>query len=113
MRKILKSSILFLLTILLTVSLFSCSSNLVAGKYDKDWMLGKTSSEIENRYGKFDLLKSRYSINEKGDYIKCGCGYITKKVGKNASKDDEFFMIYFDENGVAYEFKENYPRPGG
>jgi len=113
MNKRLTISILCFLLIGVIVSLSACSSQIVAGKYDKDWILGKTSSEIEERYGEFDLCNSSTQINENGNYYRTSCGYMTKQWSPYATAKDEFFMICFDEDGVAYEFKENYPRPGG
>ena len=98
--------------ILGTVYTSSCLSGLSARKYDKDWIIGKTSSEVEERYGKFDLCLN-HKNNENGNYYSTGCGYMTKQHKSTATMYDEFFMIYFDENGIAYKFKENYPRPGG
>ena len=101
------------LLILLSFIIVTCCS-CVDEKYDKKWIIGKTSSEIEERYGKFDILLNDEK-DENGNYINEGCGYLTKE-GKHwpiASKWDEFLIIYFDENGVAFEIKENFPRPGG
>ena len=113
MNKRLAIRIFCFLLIGVTISLYACSSQIVAGKYDKDWIIGKTSSEIEERYGKFDLCNNSKQINESGNYYNTRCGYMTKQWSPYATAKDEFFMICFDEDGVAYEFKENYPRPGG
>lgn len=91
----------------------SCSFLTVAEKYDKEWIIGKTSSEIESQYGAFDIWLYEQK-NEMGNYYNTSCGYLTKK-GKSslASAEDEFLVICFDEDGIAYKIKENYPRPGG
>ena len=101
------------LLILLSFIIVTCCS-CVDEKYDKKWIIGKTSSEIEERYGKFDILLNDEK-DENGNYINEGCGYLTKKArtGFLGTDPDEFLIIYFDENGVAYKIKENFPRPGG
>ena len=112
-----KFKICILLLLLFGIVLLCACSTLptliVARKYDKEWIIGKTSSEIQERYGEFELILCDLCVNEDGNYCKTGCGYMTKKWSDIATAKDEFFMIYFDANGFAYEFKENYPRPGG
>lgn len=87
--------------------LVSCTS---LNKYDEDWIIGKTYYEVIEKYGDFDL---QYSTDAQG--VNCACGYLT---GTNLSNlweelPDEFFMIYFDDDGVAYRVEKNVPRPGG
>lgn len=89
-------------------------NTLKRGSFDKEWIIGKTSAEIEQRYGIFDI-----SMMPLGDgdvlYRNCGCGYLTKKgvQGLLGTPADEYFMIYFDSDGIACEIKENVARPGG
>lgn len=84
------------------------------GSFDKEWIIGKTSAEIEQKYGAFDI--SMIPLDD-GDvlYRNCGCGYMTKRgvQGLLGTPTDEFFMIYFDSDGIACEIKENVARPGG
>lgn len=97
------------------LSMVSCSfDNAYSSKnYNKEWMIGKTSSEIEIKYGEFDICLNEEKIGS--NYCNTGCGYLTKKQenGVFGTKSDEFIMIYFDENGKAYKIVEDYPRPGG
>ena len=90
------------------------SNTLKRGNFDKEWIIGKTSAEIEQKYGAFDI--SMMPLGE-GDilYRNCGCGYMTKRgvQGLSGTPTDEFFMIYFDSDGIACEIKENVARPGG
>ena len=110
-KKIFIFAVILIVSFLIVGVFNSC--NLQTSKYDKDWIIGKTSSEIEDRYGSFDI----YLNNEKygNNYCETGCGYLTKNGEKGAFglSTDEFIMIFFDENGVAYSIEENYPRPGG
>ena len=95
----------------LLISLFpSCSAS---QKYNENWIIGKTYSEIIERYGEFDICLAP-SLLLDGECYNTGCGYLTKQ--PNAPYDsvhDEFYMIYFDSYGLASSVKENYMRPGG
>lgn len=70
-------------------------------KYSEDDIIGFTSSEIVEKYGDFD--RKRGTPDEDGLYRDCDCGYLIseKKVGFLGTTPPEYFMIYFDENGVA------------
>ncbi len=70
-------------------------------KYTEDDVIGLTSSEIIEKYGDFD--RKRGTPDEDGLYRDCECGYLIseKKVGFLGTTPPEYFMIYFDENGVA------------
>ena len=74
--------------------------------YDSEYIIGKTSAEIQNKYGAFDLTEAE--LNEDGLYCDGWCRYLTAK-GINdidlymliAPTCDEYYSIHFDENGVA------------
>ena len=91
----------------------SCSINNKNDFYDKNWIVGKTSQEIEEQYGEFDICLNESKIGN--NYFETGCGYLTKEKERGAfgTSSDEFLMIFFDANGVAYSIEEDYPRPGG
>ncbi len=91
--------LLGVLCILLALGLHSCSH-----RYDEDWILRKTEAEITERYGDFD---SRYGES--------GRGYLTReaRVGYLGTDPAEYFMIYFDDEGKAYEVKYPWYVPGG
>ena len=73
-------------------------------KYNEKWIIGKTKAEIEERYGEFDL---KFDV---GTYV-----YKVKESRRGffGTDPEEFFAVFFDENGVAYKVKEKYYRPGG
>lgn len=93
------------LILTLGLSLFGC------GGYDEDFVMGKTSQEIIERYGDFDYLEysdvDGYS-EEGGLYRNCKTGYVTKTEKGEAV---EYFAISFDENGIAYKVEKNYTGP--
>ena len=112
--KKLTDPILILVPILLLILLVAILAIIFPReKYDKEWIIGKTSLEIEARYGEFDLCENIRSPD--GLYRNSNCGYMTKegKAGFFGTPPDKFLSIYFDSNGIAYKIKENYPRPGG
>jgi len=72
-------------------------------EYDEQDLLGKTSLQIESQYGQFDNIRAPADIS--GIYRNCGCGYIVvkEKRGLFGTTPAKYYMIYFDENGVAYK----------
>ncbi len=64
-----------LLLVLAIISVCSCSHNSAGKSYDKDWIIGKTSSEVEERYGKFDICLDKTKTGD--NYVETGCGYLT------------------------------------
>ena len=92
-------------------SLCSCGGKY---KYDKEWILGKTSSEIEERYGEFDRKPRQGSIYEKdGNYYNAQAGYLLKeeRVGYLGTDPAEYYMIWFDEYGQAVGVDEEWSDP--
>lgn len=82
--------------------------------YDKEWMIGKTSKQIQARYGKFDYATE--DKDEDGLYKDCRCIY-NLKVGATEKytgdpEPDEYLYVDFDENGVAYKVHK-WRDPGG
>lgn len=88
------------LIVSLMFALFGCASD---WRYNKEWMTGKTSKQIQARYGDFDGHSEEAS--EDGLYRDCRCVYILKKDQRNwgGTEFDEFLYILFDENGIAYK----------
>lgn len=86
--------------ILLVVTLCGCQED---KKYKAEDFIGLTSAEIEEQYGQFDNV--RMPADEDGLYRRCGCGYIVKEeqVGFFGTTPPQMFMIYFDEQGIAYK----------
>ncbi len=62
--------------------------------YNDRWIIGKSASEIEEKYGEFEKHFSNSS------------GYCVKPSRIDWWGDatwPEYYMIYFDENGIAYK----------
>ncbi len=61
--------------------------------FEDRWIIGKDANKIEQRYGDFD--------KEIGD----SKGYCVEpaRVGFFGTSWPKYYMIYFDENGVAYK----------
>lgn len=90
------NTVVLLLTGVLLITAFSACS-----KYTEDDFLGLTSSEIIEKYGDFD--RKRGTPDEDGLYRDCACGYLIseKETDFFGTAPPEYFMIYFDKNGVA------------
>lgn len=108
--------LLVVLVLLLVIWLFfgtEISRWFAALKFDEDWIIGKNSSEIEEKYGKFDFL----AVDKRSDgkIYRGAAGYLTKEkhVGYLGTDPEEFYAIYFDSDGIAYKTEKNYMRPGG
>ncbi len=71
--------------------------------YDPKDYIGLTSKEIVEKYGEFDVERSDPSAD--GLFRKCGCGYtvVPERVGFFGTTPPKYFMIYFDNNGIAFK----------
>ncbi len=98
------------LIMLIMISLSSCFQ-----KYDEQWILGKSSSEIEEKYGSFDYFYGNPDCRLDGNYYNGGCAYIVKEenVGFLGTSPSEYYMIYFSSDGKAYRIEEKWIVPGG
>jgi hypothetical protein len=97
--------------LLLSVMCFtSCSIY----RYNKDWIIGKTSAEIEKRYGNFTIYSAEPDT-ETGLFYSCMCGYQTqrRRVGYLGTIPDKFYVIYFGNDGRAFDVDEEWYVPGG
>ncbi len=93
-----KKMLALLMTFLLCgVLLSSCGKPRYA---EKDF-LGKSSIEIIAKYGEFDRKQGQ--PDAQGTYRDCACGYLVSEAKKGFGENTppEYFMIYFDENGIA------------
>ena len=110
-----KQILAVLIAVVTVFTLFAgCNHINPTSDYDDNWIIGKTSKEIEERYGVFDTNEN--DISEDGLYRNTRCGYITAENIKDfwgSSHPDEFYMIHFDKNGIAYKITKEYPRAGG
>jgi len=95
-----------LLALALLMSLAGCARH----RYDEGWILGKTSAEVEARYGPFAI--SGLDRDEDGRYRSCLCGYVIKekRVGALGTDPEILFVIHFNAEGIAVETKV---APGG
>ncbi|MBE6579774.1 MAG: hypothetical protein E7651_08235 [Ruminococcaceae bacterium] len=114
MKKTFRFAIVFLLCTVLCTVLSGC------GGYDTEWIVGKTSVEIQEQYGTFYMVKllpdSRYVqadtevlyTNAKGYYL-----IEDERVGWLGTYPEEYFVIRFDENGIAVDCYEELGGKGG
>ena len=88
----------FCLIVFILLSLVGCESDWM---YDKDWITGKNSKQIQARYGAFDILPDK--APEEGLYKDCYCGYFLQINKRNWDErlPDEYLYIVFDANGTA------------
>ncbi|MBQ9793669.1 MAG: hypothetical protein IJW34_01875 [Clostridia bacterium] len=113
MKKTFRFAIGFLMCAVLSTVLSGCG-------YDEEWIIGKTSVEIQEQYGTFYMVKllpdSRYVqadtevlyTNAKGYYL-----IEEERVGWLGTYPEEYFVIRFDENGIAVDCYEELGGKGG
>ena len=91
------------------LSLAGCSTK---QNYNENDFIGKTSAQIEAKYGPFDCCGM--PISEDGLYRNSTCGYTIQELKQGFFGTDPEWLVFicFDENGVAYDTYEGY-RPGG
>ena len=124
--KIIRCYVIFILITILLITFSSCSPlrsaysiteglyiNTIAElksfyynniKYDVDWMMGKTRQEIIDRYGEFDLGTPQTSFS----------AYKTRERTKGFMDlhREEFLFIYFNTDGIAYDYDLEKILPG-
>ena len=90
----------FILFVVITAILLCFSSCGTKYKYDADEVVGLTSIQVVEKYGDFDW---KGYPNAEGLYCDGRCGYLITPASKGlfGSPYPEYFMIYFNENGVA------------
>lgn len=84
--------------LLCTVLLFSaCKQH----HYDAEWIIGKTSAEIEEKYGKFD--RKEWDYQEDGLLYGTDAGYIIKESRQSwyGKTTEELFVVRFNQEGIA------------
>lgn len=87
--------------VLLFALLFALCSCKEPCKYDEDWIIGKTSLEVEERYGNF--LQAEMPRSSDGLYRSTRCHYFLKEEPMFfGDVEITLFSISFDENGVAW-----------
>ena len=90
--------------VLLVESLFLWEQDrLVKSKpYDVEWMIGKTSAEIAERYGQFHTTNAE--LGEDGKYRDGGCTYTVREFYKSTDGTPwpaVYVGIHFDESGLC------------
>lgn len=89
--------VFLLLALIMSYSLSACAQH----SYDESWIIGKTSSEIEQRYGEFDRFEWGY--RDDGLLHSTDAGYIIKEsqVSWHGKTTEELFVVHFNEEGIA------------
>ena len=113
MKKPFRFAIVFLLCTVLCTVLSGCG-------YDEEWIIGKTSVEIQEQYGTFyrvELLPDSRYVQADADvfYKNADCYYLIEeeRVGWLGTYPEEYFVIRFDENGIAIDCYEELGGKGG
>ncbi len=79
-------------------------------KYDEDWIIGKTKEQIEAKYGVFDyyLREERDSSVESTEryYYEGRYTLRPERVGYLGTDSAVYFLIKFNEDGIAYKCRE-------
>ena len=90
-----------LLNITLLISIICVLSG--CKPYDPDSIIGLNSIQIIEKYGEFDNVSMPKSSD--GLYRNCSCGYIVSQANKGflGTTPAQVFMIYFDDDGLAYK----------
>lgn len=113
MKKPFRFAIGFLMCAVLCTVLSGCG-------YDEEWIIGKTSVEIQEQYGTFyrvELLPDSRYVQADADvfYKNADCYYLIEeeRVGWLGTYPEEYFVIRFDENGIAVDCYEELGGKGG
>ncbi|MBR4053894.1 MAG: hypothetical protein IKK06_03735 [Clostridia bacterium] len=113
MKKAKRFISIFILCVLLSTVLSGCG-------YDEEWIIGKTSVEIQEQYGTFyrvELLPDSRYVQADADvfYKNADCYYLIEeeRVGWLGTYPEEYFVIRFDENGIAVDCYEELGGKGG
>ncbi len=106
MKKKLAKMLCFVLCGVMLLPLCACG----ADPCDEEWLIGKTSAEIIERYGEFDHTHGDPS--EDGLYRNTSCGYLTKdkRAGFFGTSPEEYYMITFDAEGRAVSIERDHLR---
>lgn len=95
MKKYVILFVIFAIVILLCF--FICNDS----RFDESDIIGLTSAEIIEKYGDFD--RATGTPDADGLYRNCRCDYLTreKRKGFLDGIPPEYFMIYFNDDGIA------------
>jgi hypothetical protein len=94
--------------VILAVVVLLCFCVWNNSRFDESDVIGLTSAEIIEKYGDFDRTEGTPDAD--GLYRNCRCDYLIreKKVGFLGTTPPEYFMIYFNDVGIAdwWEYRE-------
>ncbi len=112
-QKLIRGGVIAAAVLLLAAIIVSMSGVIQAGGYVPAWIKGKTSVQIEERYGAFDGCEA--PMDEDGFYRDTVCYYVTKEKsdGWFGAKAGERLLIYFDETATAYKCTTQSDNIGG
>lgn len=92
-------TLLFIILILCAVliSFSACTHH----SFNAEWIIGKTSAEIEARYGSFDRLGNE--CQEDGLLYSANAGYviIESRTTWHGKTTETLFVVHFNEYGIA------------
>ena len=91
---------MYVILVLFLVPLF-CLQGCGNARYSEEDIVGLSSDEIVDKYGDFD--RKQGNPDSSGLYRDCLCGYLVTEARKGflGTTPPEYFMIHFDENGIA------------
>ncbi len=92
-----------LIVLTFALSLCACSpkhygKNNISELYDKEWIVGKSREEIENKYGEFE----REYMSDTGENL--GSYYVNyENSGIDPSYIHDTFFVVFNDEGIAID----------
>ncbi|MGM9680613.1 MAG: hypothetical protein ACI3XR_03815 [Eubacteriales bacterium] len=89
--------------VLIGIVVHIVATNLFPYGYNILWIKGKTSEEVIEKYGEFDMVSRNNYDDLTGEYLIGEGIYVVKEAqrGYLGTTPEEWFCIYFDENGLA------------
>ena len=102
--------LLCILIIGVLVGVLACIIHKYINRYDPDKFVGLTADEIIEHYGEFD----RCSFWDSTGHYRSGVYVIKpKRVGFLGTYYEEYIVISFDENGIAFDCARDTGGKGG
>lgn len=101
-----KKLVVLLIVLSFILSLCACSTkhydeNNISELYDKEWIVGKSREEIEEKYGKID----RESVLDSGENV--GTYYVNYDddwfLGLSPSYIHDTYFVVFNDQGIALD----------
>ena len=98
-----KKTVTFLLVVAFTLCLCGCSSkhydeNNISELYDKEWIVGKSREQIEDKYGEF----KREYVSDTGENV--GSYYVNyENSGMDPSYIHDTYFVIFNDEDIAVD----------